>query len=69
VSARVNLYPFGRENSTYGHFALEADRSRELLASGEIPSIKVGGSTRVSAAALQQWIDRQAERRAAEGHR
>jgi excisionase family DNA binding protein len=44
-------------------------KTYELLASGEIPSIKVGGSTRVSAAALQQWIDRQAERRAAEGHR
>jgi excisionase family DNA binding protein len=41
----------------------------ELIASGEIPSIKVGGTTRVPAVALQQWIDRQLGSRAAEDAR
>ena len=34
-------------------------KAYELIASGEIPSIKVGGSTRVPSDALQAWIDRQ----------
>ena len=31
----------------------------ELLASGELPSIRVGGSVRVPLEALRAWIDRQ----------
>ena len=31
----------------------------ELLASGELPSIRIGGSVRVPVAALQAWIERQ----------
>lgn len=30
----------------------------ELIASGTIPSVKVGGSTRVPLAQLREWIDR-----------
>jgi excisionase family DNA binding protein len=41
-------------------------KTYELIASGEIPSIKVGGTTRVPAVALQQWIDRQVSERATE---
>jgi hypothetical protein len=33
-----------------------------LLASGEIPSIRVGRSLRVSVDALQEWIKRRQER-------
>lgn len=37
----------------------------ELLASGELPSIRIGGSVRVPLDALRAWIDRQlAETRA-----
>lgn len=31
----------------------------ELLASGELPSIRIGGSVRVPVDALHAWIDRQ----------
>lgn len=31
----------------------------ELLASGELPSIRIGGSVRVPLDALRAWIDRQ----------
>ena len=31
----------------------------ELLASGELPSIRIGGSVRVPVDALRAWIDRQ----------
>ena len=31
----------------------------ELLASGDLPSIRIGGSVRVPVAALQAWIERQ----------
>ena len=31
----------------------------ELLASGELPSIRIGGSVRVPVDALRNWIDRQ----------
>ena len=31
----------------------------ELLASGELPSIRIGGSVRVPVAALHAWIERQ----------
>ena len=31
----------------------------ELLASGELPSIRIGGSVRIPVAALQAWIERQ----------
>lgn len=31
----------------------------ELLASGDLPSIRIGGSVRVPVDALRAWIDRQ----------
>ena len=31
----------------------------ELLASGDLPSIRIGGSVRVPVAALHAWIERQ----------
>jgi len=31
----------------------------ELLASGELPSIRIGGTVRVPVDALREWIDRQ----------
>ena len=31
----------------------------ELLASGDLPSIRIGGSVRVPVEALRAWIDRQ----------
>jgi len=34
-------------------------KAYELIASGKIPSIKVGASLRVPAVALRAWIDRQ----------
>lgn len=34
-------------------------RAYELIAAGTIPSIKIGSSVRVPAAALRAWIDRQ----------
>ena len=36
----------------------------ELLASGELPSIRVGASVRVPVDALRAWIDRQLAERA-----
>jgi len=41
--------------------AIGVSRSRayELIAAGEIPSIKIGASVRVPIAALRAWIDRQ----------
>ena len=38
-------------------------RAYELIASGKIPSIKIGGSIRVPVAALQDWIARELEQR------
>jgi excisionase family DNA binding protein len=35
----------------------------ELLASGELPSIRIGGSVRVPVDALRAWIERQLEAR------
>ena len=35
----------------------------ELLASGELPSIRIGGSVRVPVDALRQWIDHQLAKR------
>lgn len=41
-------------------------KTYELIASGEIPSVKIGASRRVPVAALQAWIAQQlAERGAA----
>lgn len=39
--------------------AIGVSRSRayELIGSGEIPSIRIGGSVRVPLAALRAWID------------
>jgi excisionase family DNA binding protein len=41
--------------------AIGVSRSKayELIASGEIPSVKVGGCVRVPVDALRLWIDRQ----------
>jgi excisionase family DNA binding protein len=33
----------------------------ELLARGEVPSVRVGGALRVPLARLREWIDRKAE--------
>lgn len=46
--------------------AIGVGRSKvyELLASGELPSIRIGGSVRVPVDALQRWIDRQLADRA-----
>ena len=43
--------------------ALGVSRSKayELIASGEIPSVHVGGCLRVPLDALRAWIDRQLE--------
>ncbi len=35
------------------------NKAYELIAAGEIPSVKVGGCVRVPVAALQSWIARQ----------
>jgi excisionase family DNA binding protein len=47
--------------------AIGVSRSKayELIAAGEIPSVKVGGCVRVPLQALRQWIDRQLADRAA----
>lgn len=39
--------------------ALGFSRSKvyELLAAGELPSVRVGGSVRVPAEALRRWVD------------
>lgn len=41
--------------------AIGVSRSKayELIAAGEIPSVKVGGCVRVPLGALQKWIDQQ----------
>jgi excisionase family DNA binding protein len=41
--------------------AIGVGRSRmyELLAAGEIPSVRIGASIRVPVAALREWIDQQ----------
>ena len=43
--------------------AIGVGRSKiyELLASGQLPSIRVGSSLRVSVEALREWIARQGE--------
>ncbi len=42
--------------------AIGVGRSKvyELLASGALPSIRIGGRVRVPVAELREWIDRQA---------
>ena len=44
---------------------LETSRSKtyELVASGEIPSIRLGGSIRVPAQALRDWIAKKSTRK------
>ena len=37
-------------------------KAYELIASGEIPSLKVGGCIRVPVAALKMWIDEKARK-------
>jgi excisionase family DNA binding protein len=46
--------------------AIGVSRSKayELIAAGEIPSVRVGGCVRVPVAALQAWITRQLAERA-----
>jgi excisionase family DNA binding protein len=45
-------------------------RAYELIGSGQIPSIRIGGSVRVPVAALRAWIDeRLAEQRGTPGRR
>ena len=45
-------------------------RAYELIGSGQIPSIRIGGSVRVPVAALRAWIDeRLAEQRETVGSR
>jgi excisionase family DNA binding protein len=39
----------------------------ELLASGDLPSIRIGGSVRVPLDALRAWIDRQIDESANDG--
>lgn len=41
-------------------------KSYELIATGEIPSVKVGGCTRVPVDALKTWINSQVKERTAE---
>jgi excisionase family DNA binding protein len=41
-------------------------KAYELIASGQIPSIKVGGSTRVPADALREWIEKKLSENGAE---
>lgn len=45
--------------------AIGVGRSKvyELLASGELPSVRIGGSVRVPVDALRAWIARQLEAR------
>ncbi len=35
-------------------------KAYELLAKGELPSVRIGGSLRVPVARLREWIDRKA---------
>ena len=41
-----------------------ADQRHELIAAGQIPSVKLGGCVRVPVVALQAWIERQLSERA-----
>jgi excisionase family DNA binding protein len=34
-------------------------KAYEMIAAGQIPSVKIGGCVRVPVAALQSWIDQQ----------
>jgi excisionase family DNA binding protein len=47
--------------------AIGVSRSKayELIAAGQIPSIKVGNSSRVPVSALKAWVDQQLADRAA----
>ena len=49
--------------------AIGISRSKiyELLASGELPSIRIGGSIRLPVLALKEWIARQLAERAEAG--
>lgn len=38
---------------------ISRSKAYELIAAGKLPSIKIGGSVRVPAEALKEWIDRQ----------
>src|SRR5947207_472560 len=47
--------------------AIGVGRSKayELIASGELPSVRIGGSVRVPVEKLREWIDRKAAERMA----
>jgi len=40
-------------------------KAYELIASGELPSVRIGGSVRVPVEKLREWIDRKAAERMA----
>jgi excisionase family DNA binding protein len=78
VSACVNMYSEGGEQTPMDTLLLRPvevgeqlrvsrAKAYELIASGQIPSIKVGGSTRVPADGLRDWINRQVSERAETG--
>jgi excisionase family DNA binding protein len=48
-----------RPAETAEAIGISRSRAYELIASGEIPSIRVGGSVRVPVDQLREWIQRQ----------
>ena len=46
------------------YLSLGRSKTYELLATGELPAVRIGRSVRVPAAALQRWVERQAEQSA-----
>jgi excisionase family DNA binding protein len=50
-----------RPSETAEAIGVSRSRAYELIARGEIPSIRIGGSVRVPLDGLRQWIARQAE--------
>jgi excisionase family DNA binding protein len=55
--------PYERLAYRVGEFAeaigVSRSKAYELVASGEVPSIRIGSSRRVPVTALREWIDRQ----------
>ncbi len=56
-----------RPNEAADAIGVSRSKAYELIAAGEIPSVKVGGCVRVPVAALQAWIARQLTERAEAG--
>jgi excisionase family DNA binding protein len=46
--------------------AIGRTKAYELVSSGDLPSIHIGRSVRVSAAALEDWVRRRTDRKDAE---